>query len=595
MLFSSLFNTTLHAQLTVAGSIPNSTLQNYLFGPGVKISNLTINCSGLNQYGTFNAKATQLGIDSGILITTGTVQEAIGPDKACCSSITVGTTSNDACIAAAIGAGPHQNQYDPCIIEFDIVPTCDTFNVAYVFGSEEYNTGIGGYNDVFGFFVSGPNPAGGTYNCQDFALLPGSSTVVSINDVNYKTNTAYYRDNHAASDPLYQDFQYNGLTVPLVATIPVVACTSYHMKVAVVDIGNPGYDSGVFLKFKSLACAQDQVLSVAASDTVLCSGQNAKLTAAGGSNYTWSPAIGINSSAGDTIRAAPSSTITYTVTADEVGTCQSSDSITIHVNPTPIARFGADSLSGCLPFCVVLRDSSSVASGVINSWKWNFGDGDSSMGQVTSHCYTTPGMYDVSISVSTNAGCNSSKTISNLVTAYSPPKANFFVNPVSTDIFHPNITFTNQSTDSYGIKTWQWHFGDGADSIRGNIVNHNYTDTGEYCANLIVTNIHGCSDTTQRCIEITPLFTLYVPNAFSPNHDGLNDVFEAQGGGMTSFDMWIFDRWGQQLFHSTNIHKGWDGTIGGVKCAEDTYIWMIQVNDNSNNNHSYWGRVSLIK
>ncbi|HXP52063.1 MAG TPA: choice-of-anchor L domain-containing protein, partial [Bacteroidia bacterium] len=290
-----------NAQLSVTGGITNTTFQNYLFGPGVKISNLTINCSGLNQYGIFNAKATQLGVDSGILITTGTVQEAKGPNNQCCSSIVVGTTANDPCVAGAIGAGPQQ--YDPCIIEFDIIPTCDTFNVSYVFGSEEYNTGIGGYNDVFGFFVTGPNPTGGTYSCQDFALIPGGATPVTINNVNYNTNTAYYRDNHTAAGNLYKDFQYNGLTVPLVATIPVVACASYHMKVAVVDIGNPGYDSGVFLKFKSLACASDQVLTIKANDSVLCAGQNTTLTAAGASNLTWSPSAGLNVTTGGTVIA----------------------------------------------------------------------------------------------------------------------------------------------------------------------------------------------------------------------------------------------------------------------------------------------------
>ena len=226
-------------------------MQNYLFGPGVKISNLTINCSGLDQYGTFDAKTTQLGLDSGLLITNGNIQDAVGPNNQCCASVTVGTTSNDSCVIAAIGNGQAQSQYDPCIIEFDIVPTCDTFNVSYVFGSEEYNTGVGNYNDIFGFFVTGPNPAGGMYSCQDFALLPGSATIVSINNVNYKANTAYYRDNHAATDPLYQDFQYNGLTVPLTATIPVIACATYHMRVEVIDIGNPTYDSGVFLKLKA--------------------------------------------------------------------------------------------------------------------------------------------------------------------------------------------------------------------------------------------------------------------------------------------------------------------------------------------------------
>ncbi len=586
-----------NAQLKVNGSISNAAFQNYLFGPGVKISNLTINCSGLNQYGTFNAQTTALGIDSGILITNGNLQDAVGPNNNCCTSYVVGTNSNDSCINTALGSA--QLQYDPCIIEFDIIPTCDTFNVAYVFGSEEYNTGIGGYNDVFGFFVTGPNPAGGTYNCQDFALIPGSNTPVTINNVNYKTNIAYYRDNHTNTSTLFNDFQYNGLTVPLVATIPVVACASYHMKVAVVDIGNPDYDSGVFLKFKSLACAQDQVLNVSTTDSVICPGQSTLLTASGGSNYTWSPATGLGTTTGSTVIISPSTTTTYTVGADMAGTCKSTDSISVTVNPKPMIIFSADTQAGCYPFCTSFKDSSTVKTGNITTWKWYFGDGDSSSGQASSHCYKTPGDYSVSLSVSTAAGCSDSKTISDMIDVYEPPRAGFSLTPVSTDIFNSTIYFTNQSTDVYGIKTWSWEFGDGSDTGAVNNPSHAYADTGTYCTKLIVTNIHGCVDTTERCAEINPLYTLYVPDAFTPNNDGVNDFFSAKGGGIRTFEMWIFDRWGRQIYHTTDMNKGWDGTVQNsgslAKCEEDTYVWVINTEDITNNTYNYIGKVTLIR
>lgn len=585
-----------HAQLKVTGGASSATVQSYLFGPGVKISNISINCSGLNQFGTFNAQATQLGIDSGLLITTGTVQEAMGPDNQCCSSITVGTNSTDPCIASAVGAA--QLQFDPCIIEFDIIPTCDTFNVSYVFGSEEYNTGIGGYNDVFGFFVTGPNPAGGTYSCQDFALIPGSTNIVSINNVNYNTNTAYYRDNHKNTSNLYNDFQYNGLTVPLVATIPVIPCTSYHMKVAVVDIGNPGYDSGVFLKFKSLACAQDQILSVTTKDSILCTGQNTTLIASGGSNYTWSPSTGLNSTTGNMVTVTPDSSITYTVNATEAGTCLSKDSIGVRVNPTPVANFSSDSLVGCYPLCINFTNLSNVSSGTIASMTWNFGDGDTSDNSKPTYCYKTPGAFTVSLKVTTNEGCDNSKIATSPINVYEPPHASFSINPVSASQLAPTITFTDQSTDVYGIQTWKWEFGDGTDTGAVSNLSHTYADTGTFCADLIVTNIHGCHDTTQRCAEISPLFALYVPNAFTPNHSGLNDVFMAKGEGMRSFDMWIFDRWGQQIFHSSDINTGWDGTVqnshSSVKCEEDTYIWLIDANDSFNTTRSYMGKVTLL-
>jgi len=587
-----------NAQLTVSGGISNATFSQYLFGAGVQISNLTINCSGLNQYGTFNAQLTSLGIDSGILITTGNVQEAIGPNNQCCASVTVGTNSTDPCVTALLGSA--QQQYDPCIVEFDIIPTCDTFNVSYVFGSEEYNTGIGGYNDVFGFFVTGPNPSGGSYTCQDFALIPGTNTPVTINNVNYKTNAAYYRDNHTSSSNLYNDFQANGLTVPLTATIPVVACQSYHMKVVVVDIANPLYDSWVFLKFQSLSCAADQILTLNHTDTNICIGQTVPLVASGAMNYTWSPGAGLSATTGASVIADPLVTTTYTVSAIIAGTCPSKDSVVINVANPPITKFSADTFSGCYPLCVNFKDSS-TSSSPITGWIWNFGDGDTtgSHSQNPKHCYTKPGNYTVILTTSSGI-CSDELTIPNMIDVYDFPRASFSVNPVTTDIYNSTIYFTNTSTDLYGINKTVWQFGDGHDTLNIQNPSHTYSDTGAFCTNLIVTNVHGCTDTTQRCVEIEPQFTFYVPNAFSPNGDGINESFSAKGEGIKALEMWIFDRWGMLIFHSTDINNGWDGRVhvsgsSNKECQEDTYIWKITVTDELNNSNTYIGRVTLVR
>ncbi|HXP52209.1 MAG TPA: PKD domain-containing protein, partial [Bacteroidia bacterium] len=223
----------------------------------------------------------------------------------------------------------------------------------------------------------------------------------------------------------------------------------------------------------------------------------------------------------------------------------------------------------------------------------------SSLTQKATHCYKVPGAFTVSLSLSTNAGCNDSKTITNMINVYDSPRAIFSLTPVSTNIFNPTINFTNQSTDVYGIQTWHWEFGDGVDSGAVNNLSHTYSDTGTYCTTLVVSNIHGCIDSTQRCAEINPLFTLYVPDAFTPNHDGLNDIFAAKGEGMHSFTMWVFDRWGTQIFHSNDINTGWNGHFNNLTsskiCEEDTYIWVIQVTDESGTSESYMGKVSLVK
>jgi gliding motility-associated-like protein len=112
---------------------------------------------------------------------------------------------------------------------------------------------------------------------------------------------------------------------------------------------------------------------------------------------------------------------------------------------------------------------------------------------------------------------------------------------------------------------------------------------------LIVQNSYGCSDTTQRLVVIDPNYVIYVPNAFTPNGDGLNDIFQAKGFYITKFDMQIFDRWGEQIFTSNDINKGWDGTIKGKIIENSVYVWKVVVVDAKKKRHDLTGHVTLMK
>jgi gliding motility-associated-like protein len=187
-----------------------------------------------------------------------------------------------------------------------------------------------------------------------------------------------------------------------------------------------------------------------------------------------------------------------------------------------------------------------------------------------------------------------------MITVYTKPIANFIASPQPTDILSPAIQFTDKSIDASGIVYWGWNFGDNrGDSSISALENpsHTYADTGTFCVKLGIINPHGCVDTAIDCIVIDPIFALYIPSAFSPNGNGLNDVFMAKGNDVKTFEMYIFDRWGAELFHSTSINDGWPGTVNGGSsiCQEDTYIYLIKVTDHKNKLHSYTGRVTLIK
>jgi gliding motility-associated-like protein len=185
-----------------------------------------------------------------------------------------------------------------------------------------------------------------------------------------------------------------------------------------------------------------------------------------------------------------------------------------------------------------------------------------------------------------------------MITVFSHPNAAFTVSPQPATILNPTIQFTDVSTDPYGLIYWSWNFGDLTDST--SIIpnpSHTYQDTGSYCARLAVMDSHGCTDTATNCLVIDPIFNFYIPSAFSPNGDGKNPTFQPKGQYIKSFEMYIFDRWGMLLCHTTDLSHGWDGTIkgGSTIAQEDTYVYKILVTDSRNKQHSFVGNVTLLK
>ncbi len=127
---------------------------------------------------------------------------------------------------------------------------------------------------------------------------------------------------------------------------------------------------------------------------------------------------------------------------------------------------------------------------------------------------------------------------------------------------------------------------------------HIYPDTGAYCpVVLVVMNNKGCVDTIVQCMAVDPLYTLYIPSAFSPNGDGDNEFFQPKGAYIKTFEMYIFDRWGMELYHTKDIKDGWNGKVkdGSKICQEDSYVYNITATDWHNQKHSYIGTVTLIK
>ncbi len=216
-------------------------VQNVLVGSGVAVSNITY--SGSSQsIGTFTTGATpgNMGISSGLVLSTGNVTTLPGYGSAFSSTSMNG--GSDPQLAALIT----QSINDAAVLQFDFVPVADTLKFQYVFGSEEYPEYVNSINDVFGFFVSGLNPFGGNYVNQNIALIPNSTTVISINSVNNILNSNYYVDNSSGTY-----VKLDGFTTVLTAWIRVIPCLTYHIKIAIGDASDYIYDSAVFLKENS--------------------------------------------------------------------------------------------------------------------------------------------------------------------------------------------------------------------------------------------------------------------------------------------------------------------------------------------------------
>jgi len=330
----------------------------------------------------------------------------------------------------------------------------------------------------------------------------------------------------------------------------------------------------------------------------ICSGMSTNIcvTVNGGTGsetYSWQP----GNLATPCVTVSPASTTTYTVSVvDQCGTT-STISTTVRVNPLPIIGFNANLYQGCTPLCMQFYNTTTLSQGSVASYVWAFGDGDTLQSKSPAYCYRTGGKFDVSLTVTSDSGCSSTLKKSNLITAYAHPSAAFTVSPQPATIIAPTIQFADKSSGTYNILSWSWGFGDGSDST-STLQNpsHTYQDTGRYCANLVILDEHGCTDTATNCLVIDPAFNLYIPSAFTPNGDGKNEIFEPKGQYVKSFEMYIFDRWGMQLYHTTDITKGWNGTVGGGQIAqEDTYVYKIFVTDSQNKQHTYVGNVNLIK
>ena len=289
----------------------------------------------------------------------------------------------------------------------------------------------------------------------------------------------------------------------------------------------------------------------------------------------------------------PNTQHTYQITVKDGCDYQAQSEIYVYVYPSPTNFPTYDIQAGCIPFTVSFNEGS---PDIGQSYLWDFGDGSSAYSKNPVHTFNQAGDFDVTVTVTSVFGCKTTNFYQDWLTAYPLPVAQFEPEPPVATIIKPIIVFNNYSQLADSVR---WFFGDG-DSSNIYTPSHRYPayPTGTYNVTLIVYTAQGCSDTITDIIEIQDVLTFYAPTAFSPDKDGKNETFLVFGNGinLNTFELFVFDRWGEVIFKSTNMEQGWDGKVKGGKIAPvGVYTWLVKFRDFKGVMHEKSGSVTVVR
>ncbi|WP_298734554.1 PKD domain-containing protein [uncultured Chitinophaga sp.] len=330
---------------------------------------------------------------------------------------------------------------------------------------------------------------------------------------------------------------------------------------------------------QSVNVSEPPVISIHLSDPTPCAGDLITITATGnaGNNATtaWNwgggAAQGGNGFGPFSVQYRQSGTVSLTVT-DGVCTVNVPPQ-QVNVIPLPVAAFSVDSTTGCPDFPVAFTNLSQQA----DTWLWRFGDGDLSSEAHPAHTYTTAGSYTVTLIAGAQQQCFDTLQQTALINVQASPRAVFTVQPgvnLPLEYSEALFSFSNQSQNALH---YAWDFGDGlTDASRD--PQHRYALPGSYRVTLTVMNEIGCADSTSLAwLMVAPDKVLRIPNAFSPNGDGINDRWEIDGlRGIPGCQVTIFNRWGQPVYESIGYERPWDGTWRGKLSPSGTYYYVVR-------------------
>lgn len=338
-----------------------------------------------------------------------------------------------------------------------------------------------------------------------------------------------------------------------------------------------------------------QLPNAVADTNIACEGTSVQLNASGGlgnASFTWSPSTGLDNPNIPNPVATPESSTTYVLLMEEAG-CITKAEISLEIIPSPDAEYLSSAQQGCSPFPVSFVSSSDNTIQHI----WDFGDGEISNEFMPTHTYNSPGTYTVTLTAVNSGGCEAEASTAT-ISVMDPIQTDFSMasegNPnaisLPLELLLPqgNVIF-NDLSQGQPIE-WHWDFGDGILSTESH-PSHNYIAPGMYYVKLRTTNAFGCISEAIHGPIVIQVPELFIPNVFSPNGDGLNDVFLVDYKGAQPFNLQIFDRWGVLLHQTRSKQASWQGTnLDGLNVPEGVFYYTVTIGDKA-----YTGPVTLVR
>lgn len=303
---------------------------------------------------------------------------------------------------------------------------------------------------------------------------------------------------------------------------------------------------------------------------------------------------------GDKVTVTSDTSINYTIVGFKDGSglsCQGSliVNVPLLVHPLPMVKFDVQKTSSCLPMIPVFvnnTDASMIGNG---GCSWNFGDGAVSSDCSTTHAYNQSGVYNITLTVVSPQGCIGKLSQPTRININPDPVAKFSYVPVQPTVTSNKVEFSNESE---GARTYNWNIAGTATTVTNPEHQFPTGDSGTYVVCLTAISDSGCVNISCQKIFVNGETSVFVPNAFTPDGDGINDEFKpsALGVDLATYEFTVFDRWGEVIFSSNDPKKGWDGNLQGSPVKSDVYPWrLIYKEKYSVERREQYGRVTLLR